>query len=79
MPKYVCHKQVWALKIARLQPTAGGLKLTPEATQAGPAQAGPAQAGPAQPEVGGYYVQYKDGYESFSPADAFEDGYTRVS
>jgi len=29
-----------------------------------------------QPVAGGYYVVYKDGYESFSPAEAFEDGYT---
>lgn len=27
--------------------------------------------------VGGYYVRYEDGYESWSPAKAFEDGYTR--
>lgn len=29
-----------------------------------------------RPEVGGYYVVYKDGYTSFSPAQAFEEGYT---
>lgn len=27
---------------------------------------------------GGYYVIYDDGYESFSPAKAFEDGYTVI-
>ena len=26
--------------------------------------------------VGGYYVVYEDGYKSFSPAGAFESGYT---
>jgi hypothetical protein len=30
------------------------------------------------PAVGGYYVRYADGYESFSPAAAFEAGYTRI-
>lgn len=30
------------------------------------------------PEPGGYYVRYKDGYESFSPSKAFEEGYTRI-
>ena len=30
------------------------------------------------PEVGGYYVVHKDGYKSFSPANAFEEGYTRI-
>ena len=28
-----------------------------------------------KPRIGGYYVQYKDGYESYSPAEAFEEGY----
>ncbi|TAL13934.1 hypothetical protein EPN95_04575 [Patescibacteria group bacterium] len=31
-----------------------------------------------RPEVGGYYVVYADGYQSFSPAKAFEDGYSPV-
>jgi hypothetical protein len=30
------------------------------------------------PQAGGYYVVYQDGYKSFSPADAFEGGYTRI-
>lgn len=30
------------------------------------------------PHVGGYYVVYTDGYKSFSPAQAFEEGYTRI-
>jgi len=28
--------------------------------------------------VGGYLVQYEDGYLSWSPAEAFEKGYTRI-
>ena len=32
-----------------------------------------------KPEVGGYFVVYNDGYESFSPAKAFEEGYTLIS
>lgn len=31
-----------------------------------------------KPQAGGYYVVYEDGYKSFSPAEAFESGYTRV-
>lgn len=30
------------------------------------------------PEKGGYYVVYEDGYISYSPAAAFESGYTRI-
>lgn len=31
-----------------------------------------------KPVAGGYFVQYADGYTSFSPAQAFEEGYTRA-
>lgn len=31
-----------------------------------------------KPEVGGYFVRYADGYSSYSPAQAFEEGYSRV-
>lgn len=30
------------------------------------------------PMPGGYYVVYEDGYKSYSPAKAFEEGYTAV-
>lgn len=30
------------------------------------------------PAVGGYYVSYPDGYYSYSPAGAFEEGYNQV-
>lgn len=31
------------------------------------------------PASGDYYVVYDDGYASWSPAKAFEEGYTRVN
>jgi hypothetical protein len=31
------------------------------------------------PEPGGYFVVYADGYRSFSPAQAFESGYTEIA
>lgn len=31
-----------------------------------------------KPEVGGYFVRYADGYTSFSPAKAFEEGYSKI-
>lgn len=30
------------------------------------------------PQIGWYYVVYEDGYVSFSPAGAFEGGYTKI-
>ena len=80
MPRYRCHKEVWALRIA-------GISLPQN--EAGDAELGFYEQGYApklmprawldkhNPEVGGYFVVYKDGYQSFSPADAFEQGYTR--
>ena len=37
----------------------------------------PATNEPPHSPVGGYYVRYEDGYESWSPAGAFESGYKR--
>jgi len=83
MPKYKCHKEVWALKIAELTRNPDGSLLIV------PAEAGygaftveakfvPIHNDAARPEVGWYYVVYEDGYRSFSPAKAFEDGYTLI-
>lgn len=32
-----------------------------------------------KPEAGGYFVVYDDGYKSYSPAPAFEAGYSLLS
>lgn len=84
MPRYVSHKQVWALKIAELrdptQPgneTDGSMVIIPADEGYAPFRVDHAYVRKHQPQVGGYYVVYKDGYKSFSPAAAFEEGYTR--
>ena len=30
------------------------------------------------PVVGGYFIEYNDGYQSFSPTEPFESGYERI-
>jgi len=82
MPKYKCHKVVHALKIAAI-----------EVGEDGTCTIAPADDGYApfktQPGYGerfkgseddlGYYVVYGgDGYASWSPTKAFEDGYTLI-
>lgn len=82
MPRYKCHKEVRALKIKKVSPaeggTSGGVDLHFE--EAGFASMWMPVAFKRQhgPHAGGYLVVYPDGYKSFSPAKAFEEGYTRL-
>ena len=84
MPRYKCHKIVHALKIQRVidpsllnDETDGSRILVPEEPFA-PLRVGMEYVRKHNPQAGGYFIRYEDGYESFSPAKAFEDGYTRL-
>lgn len=80
LPRYRCHKEVWALKIGGLDflTSSLGLRIVPEDKRYAPFDVDAEYVTKHQPRVGGYYVVYKDGYKSFSPAEAFEDGYTLI-
>lgn len=86
MPKYKCYKEVWALKIAKIvrdgegenRESDGSATITPEESQYAPFKVDHDYMFKHKPEVGGYYVVYKDGYKSFSPAEAFESGYEKI-
>lgn len=82
MPKYKCHKEVRALKIeaigVREDREGGGVALEVEKPFP-PIIVTAEWCAKHNPEPGGYYVLYRDGYTSFSPAEAFEDGYTRIA
>lgn len=85
MPKYRCHKEVWALKIKSVEPDGsaprgaeGSCIVTPDDNSYAPFRVDADYCRRHNPQPGGYYVAYKDGYKSFSPAEAFEDGYTRI-
>lgn len=80
MPKYKCHKEVWALKIKSIHiVNEVGVFLTPEEEGYEPVQVSMEYYSKHKPIVGGYYVLYEDGYKSFSPAKALEEGYTRIN
>ncbi|MBG0839008.1 hypothetical protein H3223_02645 [Pseudomonas toyotomiensis] len=85
MPKYKCHKQVWALKIrevaqgvAPAEHTGGSWLLLPENDRYAAIEVAHDWYARHKPEAGGYYVVYSDGYSSYSPAEAFESGYQPV-
>lgn len=80
LPSYRCHKEVKAARITEIKNAAGdgddvdlvlgdiGLTLRKDYLW----------VEKFCPMVGGYLVEYNDGYQSFSPASAFEDGYTLI-
>ncbi len=78
MPKYVCHKEVHALKIAEIIEGTDGAMVTPTEEGFAPFFVDGEFLKKHNPQVDGYYVVYKDGYKSFSPAESFEAGYNLV-
>lgn len=86
LPRYKCHKEVWALKIEAVKDptepgneTDGSRILIFTEKPFAPIRVDHEYVRKHKPEAGGYYVVYADGYKSFSPAKAFEDGYTRTN
>ena len=85
LPKYQCHKKVWALKIKAVaqgtQPTdlpGGSWMLHPADDGYGPLEVSHEWYAKHKPEAGGYFVVYDDGYKPYSPAAAFESGYSLI-
>jgi hypothetical protein len=74
LPQYQSHKVVGALRIAKIE----GNVLTPADPGFAPFLLDKEYLRRNNAQVGGYYVVYADGYKSFSPAKAFEEGYTRI-
>ena len=85
LPQYKSHKIVEAMRIAEIlnHADASGAELRlvagdgPEAVTA-VVMVNRAYLVKHSPQVGGYYIRYPDGYESWSPAESFEGAYTGV-
>lgn len=76
-PVFLSHKKVRALKIAEvLAPGEDGLTtLVIDSPDFADVKVDQAYVDKHDPQPGGYWVRYPDGYESWSPAEAFESGY----
>lgn len=76
LPRYQCHKQVSALRIKLVIPSPRGYELHFEDERFCPHEVSAEWFAKHYPMAGGYFVVYDDGYFSYSPAEAFEAGYT---
>jgi len=87
LPVYKCHKEVGAAKILRIERGFMDYRLreavrlvliNPEMVsgKGWVVEVSEEYMDKHKPEVGGYFVRYADGYQSYSPAQAFEEGYT---
>jgi hypothetical protein len=81
LPKYKCHKIVHAAKITEIKSHEsdgtgshtmifGEVNMSKFLTDE--------WKNKHNPKAGGYYVVYEDGYTSYSPAEAFESGYSKI-
>ena len=81
MPRYKSHKEVWALKISTVEVNEDeSAKIVPGDEGYVPFTTEPGWARKYRGGLDndpGYYVVYEDGYKSWSPSKAFEEGYTR--
>src|SRR5688572_26644697 len=75
---YKCHKVVRAARIVEvmLRPVSALLLDTGEGSPQFTREVPLEYLSKHSPEAGGYYVVYEDGYRSYSPAQAFESGYS---
>jgi hypothetical protein len=81
MPRYQCNKKVSALKIKSIdfgKSSKSGAYIMPEDRNYSRIYVDSNYLEKHNPKAGGYYVVYKDGYKSYSPAEAFEEGYTII-
>lgn len=75
LPQYQCHKKVWALQIDRIDEFDMIHFRTPGFA---PKPAPERLFARGRPWPGDYLVKYDNGYWSWSPRKAFEEGYTRI-
>lgn len=79
LPKYKCHKEVWALKIKAVvwnDDESGTLYFEEEGYD--PIRVDYKFMKKHWPQPGMYFIVYSDNYSSVSPEKVFEEGYTLI-
>lgn len=79
LPEYQCFKIVRAARVLEINLPRRSLVLAPAFGPSIEVEMTDEFWRRNRVEVGGYYVQYEDGYASYSPAAAFESGYTIIN
>lgn len=78
LPKWKCHKEVWADEIVDITFTPSGSRWHLSCGGIVDANTVREITQRSSPIVGDYFVEYEDGYRSWSPVKAFIDGYERI-
>lgn len=82
LPQFQCIKKVRAGKIVKITNTDKGvIKLDLFVGEDKPyveQEVTPGFMARHRPEVGGYFVKYNSGYESYSPGKEFDEGYVQL-
>lgn len=76
LPQFKCHKVVRAAKIITIIRGEGVILVL---ENFGGVTVPRDWYDKHSPRVNGYFVVYEDGYQSYSPAEAFESGYSPVT
>lgn len=79
LPRYQSHKKVHALKIAAIEfAEDGSATIAPKDEGYGTYKTSPGYRDRFKGTESdmGYFVAYSDGYQSWSPTEPFEEGYT---
>lgn len=81
LPCYQSHKKVWALEIYsvdQLLNEKGPITLKFKDSRYADKEIPEEMFSRYKPVPGDFYVEYEDGYKSFSPRKAFLDGYIKI-
>lgn len=80
LPHYKCHKVVQAAKITAINIVCASPEdeIWLHLGELGGVKVPNWWFEKHRPEANGYIVRYKDGYVSWSPKEAFEEGYTII-